>query len=785
MITAPYNFVPLNKEIFYPSWSNNGKEISHDIPFEDGESGEIDITITAKTPIFIRNHYQEGDEFYKNNDMKISKEFCHIKTLDGAKQFYIPGSSLKGTIRNVLEIMSFGKIRVDKSKLSKYLSVRDMTQDKKTGEIFNYPMVSIAQKCGFLKFENNNYFIEDCGNILKIHKNEIEKVIFDFDIDLESAEDKYENYGEIDFPFVIEEIEKDGRKSIRANYDSKSIKKAKLVFTGSIEAKKNEFLFFPSGNKKDVDVSVYEAFEKVYFLNEDSIDGQFWKKQFSKSKKIPVFYIEESNKIKAIGLTQIFKLAYKKTLFDAIIQDNDDTKLDFCETIFGTEKEKLELKGRVQFSHLKSTNVLFEKEKNEILGSPQPTYYPNYISQTKANNEVSKYMTLMDADSKISGYKRYPLHKNIKKSYIVDEEKKDIQTHFKPLDKNTIFKGKIRFHNLKKVEIGGLLSAITFHNSKVNKHNLGMAKSLGYGKVDIDIKINGLKYTIEEYLKEFELEMTIHNSNWINSIQIKELFSISNDNIINDTNLKYQRLENKESKEKEKNDFLRAKKNKEYLKNYSKIGNIQEIDIKILSLLDQKEIEHKQKLIKEEKEWKRVSDLFDISLIEKFIFDFPESTKIEQAQEIIKQIKQKQEKQKQEEFENKINEKWNAIQKVDLKFKQKALEDFIANYSNSDKIEFAKKELESFSNTVKLSSNSIVNLDDLKNAKDGKKVKFILDKLSNIDENQEIEISNIIKDLYPSLKAKEQKSFFKDAQIGRYIGKNLEDELKNFFNSNK
>ena len=93
-----------------------------------------------------------------------------------------------------------------------------------------------------------------------------------------------------------------------------------------------------------------------------------------------------------------------------------------------------------------------------------------------------------------------------------------------------------------------------------------MAKSLGYGKVDIDIKINGLKYTIEEYLKEFELEMTIHNSNWINSIQIKELFSISNDNIINDTNLKYQRLENKESKEKEKNDFLRAKKNKEVSK---------------------------------------------------------------------------------------------------------------------------------------------------------------------------------------------------------------------------
>ena len=49
-------------------------------------------------------------------------------------------------------------------------------------------------------------------------------------------------------------------------------------------------------------------------------------------------------------------------------------------------------------------------------------------------------------------------------------------------------------------------------------------------------------------------------------------------------------------------------------------------------------------------------------------------------------------------------------------------------------------------------------------------------------ENQKIEISNIIKDLYPRLKAKEQKSFFKDAQIGRFIGKDLEDKLKNILN---
>ena len=86
MITAPYNFVPLNNEVFYPSWS---QQVSHDIPFEDGESGVIDITITAKSPIFIRNHSSDKD--------KPSNEFCHFVNSDEAKEFYIPGSSLKGS----------------------------------------------------------------------------------------------------------------------------------------------------------------------------------------------------------------------------------------------------------------------------------------------------------------------------------------------------------------------------------------------------------------------------------------------------------------------------------------------------------------------------------------------------------------------------------------------------------------------------------------------------------------------------------------------------------------
>jgi len=111
MIKAPYNFVPVSEKVFFPEWADR---VSHDIPFSDAESGVICITITAKSPIFIRDH-------------ENSEEFCHYKTNDGGKEYYIPGSSIKGMVRNVLEIMSFSKMSfID----DKTYAVRDLSSAK-------------------------------------------------------------------------------------------------------------------------------------------------------------------------------------------------------------------------------------------------------------------------------------------------------------------------------------------------------------------------------------------------------------------------------------------------------------------------------------------------------------------------------------------------------------------------------------------------------------------------------------------------------------------------------
>ena len=63
MIKSPYNFVPLTENIYYPDWS---EQVSHDVPFSDGESGEIEIKIEAKSPLFVRNGSAEGSTDFSN-----------------------------------------------------------------------------------------------------------------------------------------------------------------------------------------------------------------------------------------------------------------------------------------------------------------------------------------------------------------------------------------------------------------------------------------------------------------------------------------------------------------------------------------------------------------------------------------------------------------------------------------------------------------------------------------------------------------------------------------------
>ena len=100
VIKSPYNFVPLNSDVFIPEWNNL---VSQDIPFKDGEDGIIRFTMTNLTPI----HISQG----KKKDASHISVSCHIDE-EGGKRYFIPATSIKGMIRSVAEILSFSKLNI-------------------------------------------------------------------------------------------------------------------------------------------------------------------------------------------------------------------------------------------------------------------------------------------------------------------------------------------------------------------------------------------------------------------------------------------------------------------------------------------------------------------------------------------------------------------------------------------------------------------------------------------------------------------------------------------------
>ncbi len=633
-VKSVYNFVPAPKEseVFTPDWAD---KVSHDIPFSDGESGEIELKITAETPIFIRNgHSKEDAELFEQTvkDPKFKPTAEEQKRIDRYLSFsnyngkyFIPATSLKGMFRNVLEIMSLARLETKDD----VFPLRNLeNQAYKNAVIFNRNI-----KSGWLQKQNDGWVISECD-----HKR----------IPIKSIEEKYSN-SSVNISFkdktAIEKYKAIGlcnldvtcyyKKDLGFNRngqfvktgelydlykDTTSVFEGKLVFYGSMANKKYEYVFNKdkNGNTYEVPSELFKKFKDINKKAEASLWSFF---QQNKIDEIPVLFFAKGSKVEHFGFSRLYKLPNVNRLhelnpiksYPSFFKSKD---LDLTHTIFGAtlpskdetgKKNILSQKGRVFFSHGHCIDLVENNQLvSAVLSSPKPSYFPFYLKNGK---------TYLNDNAELSGFKKYPLHNSIKKSNL-NEENVDIQSQFIPLGAKTTFKTKIRFHNLKKVEIGALLSAITFHgNSEQYRHSLGGAKPLGYGKVQIDVtELKFLNEEINEYLKSFEEAMEKHQEDWLKSDQIQQLFGMAQKEIPNqkDENLEYPELEyyNPINRKKE-NEFLKYKKLPPFQKEFISIQSIvkkmtPQPSINLSSDITMKNIEQTIKEFKEE--WDELSD---------------------------------------------------------------------------------------------------------------------------------------------------------------------------------
>lgn len=463
MIQAPYRFVEANRfaeeknEIFYPSWGNyQGNDIRFDMPYKDSKSGEIKITLTAKSPIFV------GDFTHKDEN---KREFFNHKGV-----YYIPGSSIKGMIRRIVAILSFSKMSLE----DRTLSYRDLNNP-------SYQIKAMDQNkifMGWLYKKSEKWFIQEVGNVTKsqcrISYQQMKEYLKENLVsEIKTKREAYKKY-EIIHNHTLE------------------IQEGTIVFTGSAGDKKTREFIFPNTLLEIYELTneQIQNFKEAYYIgtsNESKDWKNLWGKKFDEGEKIPVFFQKDSkNKVLHFGLSMLYKLPYENsigTLYKKSIKNYNESYLDCTERIFGYVKENSALKGRISFSHFKAQGEIKKcQPETLILSSPRPTFYPFYLQQTP-NTLFKNYD---DEDAKLSGFKFYVPKHQIMPSANTSNVK--IKTTITPLEKETKFVGKLRYFNLRKEELGLLLLSLTFLKGE-HFYKIGGAKPYGYGDCHLDLEL--------------------------------------------------------------------------------------------------------------------------------------------------------------------------------------------------------------------------------------------------------------------------------------------------------
>lgn len=489
----PYTFVPFANKVYTLSVEEEQElESIHDIPVQDSLSGKILVDFEAQTPFCIRN----GTD-------------SHSMNVQGA--YYVPGSTIKGMIRSVLDILALSNAR--NSIANNRYSMRDLRSSDYCLKANEKP-----QRAGFLIKIKGKYYIHECYDYAPWRYEKIEQEVKKYGLkQKKSIKDKYN---------LIDKFTKDSDGHL-----------AMWLFSGFMNNKKHEFLLsLPEFQESGLIPIKQDEWEDFIFIHEkENVNPSwtFWRgnllnydsvDDINREKKpgiAPCFYRmkEDRCEIKDLGFSLLYRQPYEKKVHDFLPKEHTSTHgLDLGDAIFGYVRGSKALKGRVVFgsAFVKDARVL--NEQTFIMGSPKPTYYPFYLQQ---NNRSGKKLNTYFDRSQLSGAKRYVFQEVAKKGEI---PKSRVTTSFCPIDKGAHFTTCITFHNLHDYELGALLAAITFCNRTDCYHSMGFAKPMGYGRMKAtnctlkDCEKTDVAELVEIFKKKLFDRCDISTEEWENAV---------------------------------------------------------------------------------------------------------------------------------------------------------------------------------------------------------------------------------------------------------------------------
>lgn len=564
-VHAPYHFVPLSQWVYSPDWAHL---VSHDHPLQDGVDGIIEFDLTNLTPLLVGAGSDRTSEHHP----------AHVHwARDPQGNPIIPGSSLKGMLRNVLEIASFAKFSETDDP---QFSFRDISNAETA---YSKTLQDSDLQAGWLKYsaESKTWLFTPCQHTV-LFSDDIErftKVKIPNDSHLGALE-KYQkfqkNWPTHTLPFSLSERTLRGTKGkpvtvACAKLESAAELEGYPVFVGYRPGKKeyqNErlnfhYLFYRAGNESqrwDSEEDTLRISRMFAAHNEQLVN--YLKHSAYPSMGIPLFVRKhkQSGKILAMGLAKMPRMPYEKSVGDLLLQQqkalNSASIFDLPGLMFGTLSHSgFSLKSRVAIGDaLCRENKGTAKSTPVILGQPRASYLNAYLEQSQQQDQVSE-LKGYTTGNKIAGWKRYPAQNAFNAHLPADlQNKTSVQSTLELMQPGSRFTGRIVFHNLNPIELGALLWAITptrnEHDIAHFCHGLGHGKSLGAGAVQLTARLartRGLEshHTVESLRSLFVEHMNqVYPSatKWQDSPQVRHLLAFGDQHDNEGKNLTYMPL---------------------------------------------------------------------------------------------------------------------------------------------------------------------------------------------------------------------------------------------------
>ena len=539
---APYNFVPLPAQVvLVPQEDIPDQDRYHTNGTDriDRLSGRIECRLTTASPLYVRAGWQPED-FVAHGE----KSFSDLKDVPGQQErradFFhhgapqrprIPGSSLRGMLRALVEIVGYGKM--ERVTERQHFFFRAVAANKNTDDPLAIPYKTMLAnvRAGYLTRLNDHWAIipaQPFGRegYLKARQSDIPSSL---GVMRFSAPSYQPQYIAVSFTtkttktgrMVIDQIDKPGIHQ----YGGMLITSGNMIETGSgsqFSPRKNHAV---AGERQkdaqpifieDQAIEDYCTSLTVFQRGEGKQDSPFDHRLGVLAEGRPIFYCDpgRGKPVTLFGQSPNFRVPYRfpgasraatpRDFVPEHLRHVADT--DLADAIFGYVRPGVSV-DKARAGRLFVSDAELEGEPQQlwcepevitpkILSGPKPTTFQHYLVQESTQKRnLMHYASTPTDETVVRGHKRYWHKPNVPLADMIERDLGKIAkaasqyTCIKPVAPGVSFCFTLRFENLSQIELGALLWVLRLAADERYRLALGMGKPLGMGAVSISSSV--------------------------------------------------------------------------------------------------------------------------------------------------------------------------------------------------------------------------------------------------------------------------------------------------------